>query len=304
MDDQFAENNGDILFYSPEALDAGRPGVRNERNLYVYRNGSVRFVATFDEGTQISRMQISPDGRFAAFQTDSRLTSYDTKGFDQIYTLNVDSGLIRCASCNPTGAPPTGDVLASQNGRFMADDGRTFFTTTDRLDPKDQNGLIRDVYEYVDGRPQLITSGQGNRDFTGGSEVFSLFSISAYVGLEAVSHDGIDVYFSTFDTLVDRDNNGEFVKFYDARTGGGFPEDRGLLPCEAADECHGPDSSPPPPPAISSSGNLGGSGNIAAPQKKQSKKKAQRKRRKARAKKQRQAKRQRQAHRNVRRTHG
>ena len=49
--------------------------------------------------------------------------------------------------------------------------------------------------------------------------MISLFSSNEYTGLEAVSHDGTDVYFSTFETLVGRDHNGEFVKFYDARTG-------------------------------------------------------------------------------------
>ena len=160
----------------------------------------------------------------------------------------------------------------------MSDDGRTFFSSKDQLDPRDKDGAITDVYEYVDGRPQLITTGQANRDFTGGSEVFSLISTSAYVGLEAVSHTGVDVYFSTFETLVNRDHNGEYVKFYDARTGGGFPEEPQLLPCEAADECHGADSSAPPPPAINSAGSLGASGNIQAqPQKKAKGKKPKRK---------------------------
>ena len=40
----------------------------------------------------------------------------------------------------------------------MSNDGRTFFYTIDALVPKDTNNL-RDVYEYVDGRPQLITTG-------------------------------------------------------------------------------------------------------------------------------------------------
>ena len=59
--------------------------------------------------------------------------------------------------------------------------------------------------------------------------MFSLCLDQRYIGLEAVSHDGVDVYFSTFETLVSRDHNGEFVKFYDARTGGGFPEEPELL---------------------------------------------------------------------------
>jgi hypothetical protein len=262
MDDLFAEDSGDIYFYSPENLDPDHPGVPNERNLYVYRNGAVHLVSTMDAGTQVTRMQISPDGSHAAIRTSSRMTSYDPKGFQEIYTYNADTGAIRCASCDPTGAPPNADAEASQNGRFMADDGRTFFASKDSLDPRDRDGSITDVYEYVDGRPQLITTGQGNRDFTGGSEVFSLLASAAYTGLEAVSHNGVDVYFSTFDTLVKRDHNGEYIKFYDARTGGGFPEEPELLPCEAADECHGADSSAPAPPAISSAGELGGSGNI------------------------------------------
>lgn len=262
MDDLFAEDSGDIYFYSPENLDGTNPGVKNERNLYLYRNGAVQLVSTMDPGTQVTRMQISPDGSHAAIRTSSKLTSYDTKGFQEIYTYNPENDLIRCASCDPSGAAPTADVEASQNGRFMADDGRTFFASKDSLDPRDKDGSITDVYEYVDGRPQLITTGQANQDFTGGSEVFSLLSVSVYTGLEAVSHNGIDVYFSTFETLVRRDHNGEYVKFYDARTGGGFPEAPEALPCEAADECHGADSSPPPPPAINSAGNLGGSGNI------------------------------------------
>ena len=65
-------------------------------------------------------------------------------------------------------------------------------------------------------------------------------------GFEAISQDGVDLYFSTFETLVPEDHNGSFVKFYDARSGGGFPVTAGLLPCTAADECHGDASAPPP----------------------------------------------------------
>ena len=91
--------------------------------------------------------------------------------------------------------------------------------------PRDRNGEIIDVYEYVAGRPQLITTGVGSRDFTGGGELFSLLSDPQNIGLESVSADGTDVYFSTYESLVDQDVNGAFVKFYDARTGGGFPSE-------------------------------------------------------------------------------
>ena len=78
-------------------------------------------------------------------------------------------------------------------------------------------------------------------------------------------------------TLVGRDHNGQFVKFYDARTGGGFDESPPLGPCEAADECHGVDSSPPAPATIASGANVP-SGNVTNPptKKKKQHKKAKR----------------------------
>jgi hypothetical protein len=263
QDDLFAENAGDIYFYSPELLDPSNPGIQNERNLYVYRNGGVQLVATFDEGTEVRRMQISPDGRFAAMLTDSQLTSFDTQGWDQVYGYDVEANGILCVSCNPSGLPPSSDATVSGGGRFMANDGRTFFSTKDALVSRDQNGEITDTYEYVGGRPQLISSGLGSRDFTGGGETLGLFIPEQYIGLEAVSRDGTDVYFSTMETLLPEDHNGEFVKFYDARTGGGFPRDPGLADCAAADECHGSDSSPPDAPAIASGAVLGARGNVA-----------------------------------------
>ncbi len=136
-------------------------------------------------------------------------------------------------SCDPKGAPPTEDVWGSQGGRFITNDGRVFFETVDPLDPRDTNG-VGDVYEFVDGKPQLITTGTGTA--TGAEGEFSAESIS---GLYGVSADGVDVYFGTFDTLVGQDRNGQSLKFYDARTGGGFPYVPPPLPCEAADECHG-----------------------------------------------------------------
>ena len=85
--------------------------------------------------------------------------------------------------------------------------------------PFDTNGKV-DVYEYTEGRPQLISSGTASTDTWGGG---LLIYPAMTVGLEGVSADGVDVYFSTFETLVPQDHNGEFIKFYDARTGGGFP---------------------------------------------------------------------------------
>jgi hypothetical protein len=295
VDDVIASAAGDVYFYSPEQLDSENPGVADERNLYVFRDGDVKYVTTLDAGTAINRLQVSPDGERAAFLTASRVTGYDNDGWRQMYMFAADSATIRCASCLPNGDPPSilheplhdpdgellgpasGDVLASHSGRFMADDGRIAFTTSDALVERDTNELL-DVYEFVDGRAQLISSGTSQRDRSPSNLTYT----DEYVGLEAFSADGTDLYFSTLDTLVPEDLNGTFVKFYVARTNGGFPISSAIQPCVAADECHGPDSSAPAPAQIGTGANLGTGGNLTAAQRKtRAARKAQRKKRRS-----------------------
>ena len=67
-------------------------------------------------------------------------------------------------SCNPDGTRPRGDTFASAGGPFMSDDGRVFFSTRDPLVPSDTDSMYS-VYEYVDGRPQLISSGISVQDY-------------------------------------------------------------------------------------------------------------------------------------------
>lgn len=271
IDNTFSRGNGDIYFYSPEQLDPTNPGVPNQRNLYTYRNGQVQYVTTFDPGTQVDRMQISADNAHMALLTRSQLTPYENEGWEEMYTWNPESGAIQCASCIPTGEPPTlshvdpcfqcttttKDVAASESGPFMTSDGRVAFSTTDALVPGDTNRTI-DVYEYTNNRAQLITPGTGSRVKQGGK----LFFPGLNTGFEGFSLDGTDLYFSTFDTLVPQDRNGNFVKFYDARSNGGFPSNPPLLPCTAADECHGDATGSPAPPAIGTGGDLGSGGNV------------------------------------------
>lgn len=282
LDDLISENSGDVYFFSPEVLDGSKFGVPNQRNLYVAGgNGEVKLVTTFDSGTNLYRTTLGRDGRFAAFLTDSQLTSYDNAGFREVYVYDRNARTLACGSCRP-GQSPENDVSVSKGGKFMSDDGRVFFDTKDSLVPRDKNGTIIDTYEYVGGRPQLISSGLASRDFTGNREIFALFEAPQYTGLEAVSRDGIDVYFSTFDTIVKEDQNGSFLKFYDARTNGGFSLPPVDAPCAAADECHGVDSAPPSPPIVTSGVPLGNSGNVRQATKHAKKRKKARKRRQGR----------------------
>lgn len=269
IDDKMSAN-GDVYFYSPEQLDPNNPGVYNQRNLYHVHNGHIQYVTTLDPGSTINRMQISANGDHAAFVTNSQLTGYDNRYYDnfgnlrrarEMYVFDANTGEVQCASCNPTGEPPSvlrldppanesgtmsADVMASDSGRFMSDDGRVAFATAEALSPRDTDGIV-DVYEYTEGRPQLISGGNGDRDIV---PKLAILYPGQVIGLESMSRDGTDLYFSTFETLVPQDENGPFVKFYDARTGGGFPVPGKLLPCEAADECHGETSLPPANPEV------------------------------------------------------
>ena len=270
-DNAIASENGDIYFYSPQQLD-GSKGIYGQQNLYDYRHGEAQYVTTFNTGPfcegssncskgPMVRIQISPDDQYMAFLTASKITSYENAGYLEMYTYNPATGGIHCVSCIPDGAAPTSNVEASDNGIFLTNDGRTFFSTADPLVPQDTDS-IRDIYEYTEGRPQLISSGTGFKEegisVAGGTGM-------PKVGLIGVSANGTDVYFSTYDTLVARDHNGSALKFYDARTDGGFAEPPAPAPCAAAEECTGPGSSLAPLPESGTGAELGTLGN-AAPQ--------------------------------------
>ena len=274
-DSSIASKSGDIYFFSPEQL-VGTRGVPNQENVYVFHNGAVQYVATLEPGTYctatnssffegrcsdgpVARMEVTPDGRYMSFLTASPVTLYDNAGHTEMYTYEPEREKVVCVSCIPSGAPPVSDVAASQNGLFMTEDGRTFFTTDDAIVHGDTNES-QDVYEYVNGHAQLITPGTGDTR----SAAHNQFTVQHNLpGLTGVSANGTDVYFSTLQTLVAQDHNGLFLKFYDARTGGGFPAPAPPPPCAAADECHGAGNNPPGPLEDGSEAVIGGGGNLA-----------------------------------------
>ena len=298
-DNFIASKTGDIYFFSPEQL-VGTRGRPNLDNLYLFRNGSIRYVTTLTPGVYctstnasgfngscsdgpVARMQVSPDGNYMSFLTASPVTLYDNAGHAEMYRYEPGREKVLCVSCIPSGAPPISDVAASQNGLFMTDDGRTFFSTDDALVHGDTN-QAQDVYEYVDGYAQLITPGTGDTRNQARNEFTTQFNLS---GLTGVSADGTDVYFSTSQTLVAQDRNGLFLKFYDARSGGGFPAPAPPPPCAAADECHGPSSLPPPPLQNGSGVALGSGGNAGSDSKPRGKRRAKNRHHKKRDKSQR-----------------
>jgi hypothetical protein len=260
LDSKFASSSGGVFFFSPETLAGAAP--RNGKNLYEANNGQIHYVTTLSSTQTIDRIQISPDGEHAGFLTRARLTAYDNEGFEEMYRYTPSTGSLTCVSCLPSGAPPTSDVEASKNGPFMSNDGRLFFSTADPLVPADADPYsIPDVYEYTGGRAQLISSGtSSNGKAPGGGAAF----VAETLGLESVSSSGQDVFFSTTDTLVPQDANGNYTKIYDARTNGGFEVADKPTPCVAADECHGVGAPTPATLQIGTGSSTTG-GNVAPP---------------------------------------
>ncbi len=300
-DNTIAPNNGDIYFLSPERL-AGNNGVDGQENLFVYHGGKLKFVAALDPSgvaclnqqgefycsdTAVARLQTTPDDDYMVFITGSKVTAYDNQGHAEMYRFNLENEELICVSCKLNGKPPAGEVTGSHNGRFLTDDGRTFFETNDALVAQDTNEG-RDVYEYVDGRPQLITGGTA-----ASNEVFGIGTLMAKPGLVGVSTNGLDVFIGTYDTLVGQDRNGEALKIYDARSGGGFQFTPPVPPCVAADECHGASSEAPAAAPSGTGADLGEGGNLTPQHKSRGHKKKAKKKRHGKAKRQHHAKAQR-----------
>ncbi len=188
---------------------------------------AVQFVATLDVGTQVNRMTISPGtAGFAAFLTD--VTD------DVVRQPRVRRGLpyerdrrnpgLRLVPSRTDRLPRTCTV--SQGGKFMADDGRTFFATKDSLVPRDKNGEITDVVR-VRRRPPAADQRRRSRsrDFTGEAEMLRPLR-------EARDHRARGGQPRRHRRLLldlrrrwsTKTTTGQFVKFYDARTNGGFPQ--------------------------------------------------------------------------------
>lgn len=222
----------------------------------------------------------SANGRFIGFDSDESLTGYDNAGpscvpiadtreqvfgfepglCEEVFVYDATAGSLSCVSCDPNGATPTGPAMihfpaaVSQDGemrntypqRNVSDGGQVFFETPDALVAGDTDGK-RDVYEYENGAPFLISSGK--------SEADSYF-------LDA-SVNGSDVFIATAQRLVGSDSDGSY-DIYDARAGGGFPEPAGVAPSCEGEGCRGAASSAPGFSASSSMAFSGG-GSLSAP---------------------------------------
>ena len=265
-----ADDGSRAYFVARDALDPD--ATDGAPNLYVWDDGDVVFIGTLTEGDSglwggfftgesMHLAKTTPDGSRMVFNSSADLTPDNDGGFTQVYMYDVAADDLTCISC-PPGTPTTtpngfsgGSLDAMQNElNFnsvpgdITDDGSTIlFQSADPLVPSDGNNRP-DGYLWVNGDRQLLGSG----------------TVPANVTIGGMSNDGKDVFFNTRESLVPIDIDGGEYDVYDARVGGGLPDQQKLPaePCEGG-ECHPGATGPSvfdPPATLETSGP----GNVKA----------------------------------------
>lgn len=282
-----------IYFASSEDLDETGPGVKGAHNLYLYdataEEGAGDFtlvmalsggdigglsVTVAGPARPIHRLPpgrgatVTPDGSRVAFMSvaSPTPTGYDNrdsingKPAVEVYRYDAESGDLRCISCNPTGARPTGmaivdsSVAARIQGwemnfhapRVISQDGsRIFFESFEALVGRDTNGTW-DVYQWEElGKGGDAGCTEDRKTFseeTGGCvDLISSGESSARSIFLDADPSGDSIFLSTQSSLVGRDPGLNDV--YAARVGGGFPEPQRRPDCDESD-CQ---NSPPAP---------------------------------------------------------
>jgi hypothetical protein len=245
-------------------------------NLYVRHGGVTRLVAVVSgedypdwAGALLYHTaRVSSGGGWLAFMSERSLTGYDNRDAvsglpdEEVYLYDGSTGVLVCASCNPSGARPTGTeygrlklagrvrnwpssqgiaanipgwtsyvsdsstAQALHQSRFLSDGGRLFFDSGDALVAGDVDGT-EDVYEFEPvGVGSCVVGGVG---FVGGSGgCVGLVSSGGGSGEESVfldaSESGGDVFFLTSARLSSADFDSS-ADVYDAH------ECSGVSPC-------------------------------------------------------------------------
>jgi hypothetical protein len=243
-------------------------------------NGTVRWIATVFTGASFSTIganastclmvgarnpwnacgRVTHDGRFLAFETRMPVTAddRDTDGtstcatpeivascMTDVFLYDAEADTIVRASVGENG--PTGGRGNGQRGASLranavtralnlTDSGSLFFQTDEQLVSADVNEAL-DVYAYAGGTVTLVSSGTSTDN-------------SLYFGNTA---DGRDVFFLTSAGLAPRDRDAAF-DLYDARVGGGFPEEEEPVCGALADGCQARSPLALPFPSLASGG--------------------------------------------------
>jgi hypothetical protein len=194
--------DGSWVYYEKEgSLYVRHAGVTK---LIAAKVGGLRVLGSpVETGSAEHHWRVSPNGDWLAFMSDSALTGYDNRDAasgvpdEEVFLYQAGTNRLVCASCAPTGARPHGaravvgeggwppgtwlaasipgwmaytNTIALYQPRYLSNDGRLFFDSSDGVVPKDVNGQ-QDVYEF---EPEAVPAGAHacTHGTTSGSVVF------------------------------------------------------------------------------------------------------------------------------------
>ncbi len=240
-----ASEDGEYVYFVAGGVLAGenaegRKPAAGQPNLYLLHEGRTTFIAALaqqddpgglgtvagDWKADLGRRtaEVTPSGHDVVFESVNSLTAYNSEDAREVYVYDAESGQLSCASCLPTGEPPSGEsylpISGNQNAtyqpRWISEEGtRVFFDSTAALAAHVTNS-VTNVYEWE-------RDGAGScRDSRGCIYVLSGGTSPQGSFLAAASASGDDVFFVTRAQLVQRDGN-ENYNLYDAHVGGVLP---------------------------------------------------------------------------------
>lgn len=258
--------------------------------------------------------RVSPNGSYLTFMSSRSLTGYDNRDAnssasdEEVYLYDAASGRLVCASCDPTGARPVGihegsayeehlvdyalnwqrrwlaanvpgltnkDLKISlYQSRFLANDARLFFDSSDALVPADVDGT-EDVYEYEPvGVGGCEVSTQSASMVYGAASEGCVALISSGISAEEsafldASEGGGEVFFLTAAKLsaADYDNSYDIYDAHECTTSSSCaaPATVPAPPCDTGDSCKPAPSSQPAIFGAPPSATFSGAGNLKAP---------------------------------------
>jgi hypothetical protein len=287
---QVSADGQTVAFRSPVKLDPA--AAEFATNLYVWRKGTLRFVATADPGTVLDSgaalymRYLSENGRYLSF-TDNSQARAASFGVDnsspycplpfvggagpcqEVYVFDADepdaAKRLSCASCRTDGRPTVSDA------------GDPGLLTIDRIEPQPgrhrfaghQSRMVANdgtvIFTTYDGL--VAEDGNGLKDvYTNRGGVVRLVS-RAMPGHNSrfldASVDGKTIFFSTSDPITPTDTD-KSVDIYVTRVGAGYPSSAPVrVPACAGNDCRGP-VAPLGPLVLPSTDALLGSGNVVS----------------------------------------